>query len=349
MRHLQGKRTWHRHSARRDRPRPEGEVYAALDLGTNNCRMLMAVPDGAGFRVIDSFSRSVRLGEGLDSCGILCDEAIGRTIGALTICAAKIRANGARRVRAIATEACRRATNRDAFLERVRAETHISFQAITAQEEAALTVAGCTPFLDGSLPYGLIFDIGGGSTEVMWIRQEPDRAPEMIDHLSIPLGVVTLAEQYGFGPIGQEQRCEIRSRIDAELTVFCARNGISAELAQGRIAMLGTSGTITTLGAMHLGLKRYQRPRVDGLWLALDRIRGLSERLLGMDLPERASIPSIGQSRADLVAVGCAILEAICSRWPASRVRVADRGIREGLLMAMIQADQNASPAVAGQ
>lgn len=308
----------------------------------------MAVPDAQSFRVIDSFSRSVRLGEGLDACGLLCDEAIARTIGALGICAAKICASGASHIRAIATEACRRAANRDAFLARVEAETRILFTAISAQEEAALTVAGCSPFLDGSLPHGLIFDIGGGSTEVMWIRQAPGRAPEMADHLSIPMGVVTLAEQYGFGPIGPDKRREIRERIDAVLATFCDRNGIGAELAQGRVAMLGTSGTITTLGAMHLGLKRYQRPRVDGLWLALDRIRALSERLLAMDLPERANIPSIGESRADLVAVGCAILDAICGRWPASRIRVADRGIREGLLMAMIQSDRNAVPAAAG-
>lgn len=326
--------------------RANGVVYAAVDLGTNNCRMLMAVPDGQGFRVVDSFSRPVRLGQGLGSTGRLNDEAMNRTIEALRVCANKMRSVGCERVRAVATEACRRAVNGESFLARVESATGISLTAISPEEEATLTVAGCAPLLDGTAPYALIFDIGGGSTEIMWVRQMADRCPELIDLLSIPVGVVTLAEEYGFGPIHQRQQMQIVRQIDAILAPFCTRNGINAQLAAGRLQMLGTSGTVTALGAIHLGLPRYNRPQVDGLWLELDRIQAISERLTQMDLADRARIPSIGQSRADLVAVGCTILDAICWRWPAPRVRVADRGIREGLLQAMIAADRPGPPPV---
>ena len=324
--------------------RSTGAVYAALDLGTNNCRMLMAVPDSQGFQVVDSFSRPVRLGQGLGASGRLNDEAMNRTIEALRVCADKIRSADCKRVRAVATEACRRAVNGESFLARVESTTGISLTAISPQEEATLTVAGCAPLLDGTVPYALIFDIGGGSTELIWVRQVADRGPELIDLLSIPVGVVTLVEEYGFGPIHQRQQMQIVRQIDAVLAPFCTRNGINAQLAEGRLQMLGTSGTITALGAIYLGLSRYNRHRVDGLWLELDRIQAISERLTQMGLAERARIPSIGQARADLVAVGCAILDAICWRWPAPRIRVADRGIREGLLQAMIAVDRTGSP-----
>jgi len=323
------------------------DVYAALDLGTNNCRMLLAVPNADGFRVIDSFSRIVRLGEGLATTGSLCDDAIERTIDALKVCAGKARDHQVKRIRNVATEACRRAGNGDHFLSRVESETGLSVSAITCNEEAALTVAGCMPLLDSSHPYALIFDIGGGSTEIMWVKQHQGRPAELIALLSMPFGVVTLAEEYGFGAIDNALRTTITNRIDAHLVVFDDANAIAPAVADGQVQMLGTSGTVTTLGAIELALPRYQRSKVDGLYLDLDKVNSIGGQLIGMDLDERARIPCIGRGRADLVALGCTILEAICRRWPATRLRIADRGIREGLLMAMIAADRTAQAATA--
>ena len=321
----------------------DGPVYAALDLGTNNCRLLVAVPQNDGFRVIDSFSRAVRLGEGLAANGLLRVDAMNRTLRALNICAGRLRQHGATRVRAIATEACRRAANGEAFRARVEKETGIQIEIISSEEEASLTVGGCTPLLDRHAPHALIFDIGGGSTEVIWIGLSAAGEPALLDVMSIPAGVVTLAERYGYGALDDDDREEVRRMVDSAIAPFCARNGVAEKVAAGAAQMLGTSGTITTLGAMHLGLARYERVRVDGLWLSLDVVRDLSEVLLGMDMPQRAAVPSIGEARADLVAAGCSILDALCRRWPADRIRIADRGIREGILLDLIRTDQAAS------
>ena len=323
------------------------DVYAALDLGTNNCRMLLAIPNADGFRVIDSFSRIVRLGEGLAATGSLCDDAIERTIDALKVCAGKARDHQVKRIRNVATEACRRAGNGDHFLSRVESETGLSVKAITCDEEAGLTIAGCMPLLDSSLPYALIFDIGGGSTEIMWVKLHPGRPAELIALLSMPLGVVTLAEEYGFGAIDSALRTIIINQIDAHLAAFDEANAIAPAVAGGQVQVLGTSGTVTTLGALELGLPHYQRSKVDGLYIGLDKVNAIGGQLISMDLDERARMPCIGRGRADLVAVGCTILEAICRRWPANRLRIADRGIREGLLMAMIAADRTAQAATA--
>jgi exopolyphosphatase/guanosine-5'-triphosphate,3'-diphosphate pyrophosphatase len=203
------------------------------------------------------------------------------------------------------------------------------------------------PLLDNSYPYALIFDIGGGSTEIIWIKQHHDRPAQLIALLSMPLGVVTLAEEYGFGAIDTTLRTAIINRIDAHLAAFDHANSIAPAVANGQVQMLGTSGTVTTLGAIELGLPRYQRSKVDGLYLDLDKVNLISGQLTSVDFNERARMPCVGRGRADLVAVGCTILEALCGRWPANRLRIADRGIREGLLMAMIAADRAAQAATA--
>ncbi|MDW8443258.1 MAG: hypothetical protein RML45_02265 [Acetobacteraceae bacterium] len=152
------------------RPGAGPPLYAALDLGTNNCRLMIAAPAGRGFRVVDSFSRMVRLGEGLAASGRLCEAAMERTLEALAVCAEKVARHRVRRLRAIATEACRKAENGPRFLERVRAETGIGFEVIGPREEAELAVESCASLLAGPEPRALLFDIGGGSTELAWIR-----------------------------------------------------------------------------------------------------------------------------------------------------------------------------------
>lgn len=327
-----------------DRNADSHEKFAALDLGTNNCRLLIASPRGRGFRIFDAFSRIVRLGEGVAASGALSDDAMARTIDALRVCAEKIARRGVVRSRCIATQACRSAANGPEFLARVERETGLRFEIISPAEEARLAVTGCGELLDTQAPAGLIFDIGGGSTEVSWVRpREQDgraRTPEILAWTSMPLGVVNLSEHYG----GREMSVGAYETLVTLIREQIAAAGDPADLravfAEGRGHFLGTSGTVTSIAGVHLRLPRYRRDRVDGVWLSATEVRDVSERLRAMSYEERASEPCIGAERADLVVCGCAILEALLLEWPVTRIRVADRGLREGILVGLAQ-DRN--------
>jgi len=317
----------------------EPAVYAAIDLGTNNCRLLVAKRSREGFRVIDAYSRIVRLGEGLAANGRLSEEAMDRALAALTICAEKMQRRGVTRARSIATEACRTADNGPGFVERVKRETGIELDIVSTADEAQLAVGGCAPLLDPEHAAALVFDIGGGSTELMWVHHEGKPKPEILDWTSLPCGVVTLAETYGGESVSQDLYAEMVADVSARLLLFKQRLA-ERECPQKRFHLLGTSGTVTTIAGVHLGLKRYDRAKVDGAWVGLDDVAEVTKTLLGMTLSERAAHSCVGQERADLVLAGCAILEAIASAWPAERLRVADRGLREGILFSLMEADQ---------
>lgn len=317
-------------------------VYAALDLGTNNCRLLVALPAAEGFRVIDSFSRITRLGEGLQASGRLSESAIDRTIAALRICAGKIRRHERLRARFVATEACRGAENCGAFVDRVADQTGIGLEIISAKEEASLAARGCGPLLVPERRYAMVFDIGGGSTEVTWLRVADDGAAgEVIDSLSMPWGVVRLAEEFGGAEVNDETYELMIAVIRDLLGHFERRYHIRDHIARGRVQMIGTSGTVTTIAGVHLGLERYQRDKVDGRLLEFCQIRHVVDHLNTLSLAERSDHPCIGPERADLVLPGCAIMDAILREWPVGRLRVADRGLREGILFNLIAADQS--------
>ena len=315
---------------------PKGRTYAAVDVGTNNCRLLVARPAEGGFRVIDAFSRVVRLGEGLAATGLLSESAMARALGALAVCAAKMRRRGVTTARAVATEACRRAANCTEFLDRTRSATGIQLEIISAAEEARLALDGCAPLLACDPPYALVFDIGGGSTELNWLQLDANGRTTVLGSVSLPWGVVTLSERYGAGRIGPTRYDAMVAEVLTLLEPFEARHHIGAKVARGMVQMLGTSGTVTTLAGVHLGLVRYQRAVVDGYTLEFDAIAAISRRLADMDCAERAREPCVGAERADLVVAGCAILDAICRLWPVGRVRVADRGLREGILFRLM-------------
>ncbi len=342
--------SWNRRRRRNGKSRrrrggsPGAPVYGAIDLGTNNCRLLVAAPTETGFRVVDSFSRVVRLGEGLAASGRLSETAINRTVKALKVCADKMRDNGVRKARSVATEACRQASNCTTFVDRVRDETGLELEAISADEEARLTLAGCVPLLDERFPQVLICDIGGGSTEITWIDQTPGQPPSAVGLLSLPIGVVTLAERYGDGILADAHYDEILAEVDHGLAPFDAEHGIAAGIAEGRVQMVGTSGTVTMLGGIHLDLGHYDRSQVDGLDIDFESISATSASLARMDWAARAAHPCIRHDRADLVVMGCAILDAVCRRWPVGRLRIADRGIREGLLLGMMASDRTPAP-----
>jgi exopolyphosphatase / guanosine-5'-triphosphate,3'-diphosphate pyrophosphatase len=316
--------------------RPDS-VLAAVDLGTNNCRMLIAHPQERDFSVVDSFSRITRLGEGLSASGQLSEAAMDRTVEALKCCAEKMDRCGVTVSRHVATEACRRAENCDVFIDRVQNETGIILEIISADEEAGLALKGCSSLIDANIPYAVIFDIGGGSTEVIFVRVGEERAMEVLGCISMPLGVVTVAEDCGGGDLCERTYEEVAIRVERLLRPFEEHHEIGKRIAAGAVQMIGTSGTVTTLGGLHLGLPRYDRTAVDGITMDFEALTSHSRSLCRMSLQQRAAEPCIGWQRADLVLGGCAILEAICRLWPVGHLRVADRGLREGMLIDMLQ------------
>ncbi|MBI1366606.1 MAG: Ppx/GppA family phosphatase [Alphaproteobacteria bacterium] len=319
-----------RHASSAPRKRPP-ERYAALDLGTNNCRLLIAAPRGRGFRIVDAYSRIVRLGEGLASTGALSPVATARAMEALRICAEKVEKRGVTHIRCIATQACRAASNGRAFLDEVKAVTGLDFEIIPPEEEARLSVAGCGDLLDADAPAGLVFDIGGGSTEISWVRPKDGRA-EMAAWHSMPVGVVNLSERWGGREMDLATYEAVVDAVREEIRAVGDPAGLREAFEQVGAHFLGTSGTVTSIAGVHLKLPRYRRDLVDGLWLTREDARAVTERLIAMDFAARASEPCIGVDRADLVVCGCAILEALLREWPVERIRVGDRGLREGVL-----------------
>jgi exopolyphosphatase/guanosine-5'-triphosphate,3'-diphosphate pyrophosphatase len=331
---------------------PAAKIYGALDLGTNNCRLLVARPSRRGFLVIDAFSRIIRLGEGVLRSGRLSEAAMARTVDALRVCSDKMRRRGVSRSRLIATEACRIAENSGEFIERVKNETGLSIEIVSRETEAKLAVSGCASLIDRNADWALVFDIGGGSSELIWLDlsnlQRPWRR-SLFDRLdvqnsiaawtSLPVGVVSLAERHGGRDVSPEGYEAMVLDVVQSLAAFEAEHRFG-ERTKGRgVHFLGTSGTVTTIAGIHLALPVYERSRVDGCWLGAGEARDVSDKLLAMNYAQRAAQPCIGHERADLVLAGCAILEALLRIWPCERLRVADRGLREGILATLMAED----------
>jgi len=315
-------------------------TYAALDLGTNNCRLLVARPTADGFRVVDAFSRIIRLGEGVAASGRISEAAIMRAVDALLVCRQKMRARGVGRARLIATAACRAADNGEEFRSRVAKEAGLELEIIDSATEARLAATGCTELFDPAASGIILFDIGGGSSELVRLnRSRPGRSgppsPDIVGWASLPVGVVTLAERYG----GKAVSREVYQAMIEEVAILVNRFAAEHCGDLGAFHMLGTSGTVTTIAGVFLRLARYDRRRVDGCWLTDDEISRVVAQLMAMSFEERAANPCIGSERADLVLAGCAILDAIRRAFPCQRLRVADRGLREGMLVEMMRED----------
>lgn len=327
-------------------------IYGALDLGTNNCRLLIAKPSRRGFLVIDAFSRIIRLGEGVLNSGRLSPTAMSRTLEALKVCAEKMRRRAVTRSRLIATEACRIAANSGEFIDNVQRETGLRIEIVTQETEAKLAVSGCASLIDRNCDWALVFDIGGGSSELIWLDLARLGRPwrrtlhDRIDvqsciaaWTSLPIGVVNLAERHGGRDVTPENYEAMVSDVMASIESFEQQHRFGDRIAGQRAHFLGTSGTVTTISGIHLKLPAYERSRVDGCWLSARDVRSVSGDLIAMTYAQRVAQPCIGHERADLVLAGCAILEALLRIWPCQRLRVADRGLREGILATLMAED----------
>ena len=332
--------------------RHRGPIYAALDLGTNNCRLLIARPHDHGFRVLDGFTRIVRLGEGVSVTGRLGEGAMERTMEALRHCRNKLREHQPARMRLIATEACRAAENGQAFLDRVKEELGIELEIVDRRTEAELAVTGCADLIEGSAAGALMFDIGGGSSELAWLdfrggrpKSQGRMSASIRSWQSLPVGVVSIAEKFGGVNVTPQIFESMVAFVSEHLRQFRGRERLRQMIANHPVHLIGTSGTVTTLAGLHLGLERYERQKVDGLWMKRGEVDETMKVLLGMSFDRRVAHSCIGRDRADLVLPGCAIFEAIRREWPTERVRVADRGLREGILISLIDADRASSRA----
>jgi len=330
-------------------PKKDHSLYAAIDLGTNNCRLLIARPVNGGFKVIDSFSKVVRLGVGLESTGLLSKESINNAVDALYVCAKKIKTHRVKRWRCVATEACRKALNGKYFLDRVKKETGLSLEIISPRVESRLAVMGCINLIDTTKNVALVVDIGGGSTELSWVdvRRLKDEnlstkiyRPPISAWASLPIGVVTLSERI---PELNDRALwyeNMKTVVRDEINKSNCKNRFVNIFNEGKGHIIGTSGTITSLAGIHLKLPYYQRDKVDGLWLRTSDAIKVSRYMSSLSPLERAKEPCIGEERANLLVAGCAITDVICEIWPSKIIRVADRGLREGMLMGLMQQKQ---------
>ncbi|MEX5729199.1 exopolyphosphatase/guanosine-5'-triphosphate,3'-diphosphate pyrophosphatase [Rhodovulum iodosum] len=340
-------------------PPDPATLYAALDLGTNSCRMLIAQPKGSQFHVVDSFSKSVQLGTGLEASGRLSRASIGRTVQAMRICKGKLERHGVERMRLVATEACRRARNASDFIRQIRRETGLALEIIQPEEEARLAVVSCAPLVSTRTEQLLVVDIGGGSTELVWIdlsavprhdrpraimrlhagfvaKDSPFPAARVVDWISVPLGVATLKEQFDDVEDDAARFALMSWFFEENLADFSPY--VAGEVGHG-FQIIGTSGTVTTVAASHLGLKRYDRTKVDGLRMTSRQIDTVIRDYLSLGPEGRRTDPRIGRDRHALIMSGAAILQALMRIWPTDRISVADRGLREGLLYAQMSAD----------
>ena len=347
-----GKPAEHKPTSRGRKPSSRGRKsnsYAALDLGTNNCRLLIARPAGDGFQVVDSYSKVVRLGKGLSATGRLSDESIGLAVDAIGVCARKMKSKQVRRWRCVATQACRQASNGEAFLKTVKAETGVSLEIISPRVEARLAVMGCLNLIDMGKDVALVVDIGGGSTELSWVDVRKLRNPYGIIRVhrppisawaSLPVGVVTLSEQIPEHEDRATWYQDMKDRVrECIIDAGCETRFVNTFKA-GKGHLIGTSGTITSLAGIHLKLPYYQRDKVDGMWMPTQAAVDIARDMASRDFDSRAKEPSIGPDRAKLLVAGCAITDVLCEMWPSDRVRVADRGLREGMLMGLMQQSQ---------
>lgn len=319
--------------------------YAAIDLGTTSCRLVIASPTPTSFRIVETFSKVTRLGEGIINDNELSRVAIKRTVNALKVCAGVINEYAPiHRSRFVATAACRRAKNCKEFLDLVRKETGLNIETISSKEESRLAVVGCIPLLNRNIKRTLVFDIGGGSTEISLARVTNSGNTFIEGFVSLPYGVVTISEAFPSKDMTNLAYDTIMERTHKLLKDFDEKYNIYEAIKNQEIQVIGTSGTVTVLGAVHLNLTRYNRSAVDGISITKQDIDRAIAKIKRLGDEGRKKHSCIGAQKADLTMAGCAIIEGLCSFWPIEEITVADRGIREGILLDMMHSNTVNNP-----
>jgi exopolyphosphatase/guanosine-5'-triphosphate,3'-diphosphate pyrophosphatase len=318
------------------------QTYAALDLGTNNCRLLIAEKSATGgLHIVDSYSQIVALGEGLAASGRLSDLAMSRAMDALKKCSDKVKKHKPVQARFIATQACRQASNGRAFVSEVRRRVGLNMETISPKEEAKFALLGSLDLVDPETDFALVIDIGGGSTELSWIDARSAaargvqgctlRAP-ILGWASFPVGVVTLSESFE----GEDRYARMVEHVSGLMRANDAATRFGPLFRVGRGQVIGNSGTVTSLAAVHMGLDRYLRSAVDGAWLDRMALMQTIARLRDATPEQRAAEPCLAGGRSELMLPGMAILTTIFDIWPSDRLRVGDRGLREGILLSLM-------------
>jgi exopolyphosphatase/guanosine-5'-triphosphate,3'-diphosphate pyrophosphatase len=312
-------------------------------------------------KVIDSFAKIISLGEGIKQTGVLSEEAIERTIVALRACKKKLDSHRIYKMRAVATEACRQASNTKSLIERVNSEIGVDLEVISPQEEARLVLKGCSGVISDEKNYGILMDIGGGSTEVVWLKINKGMTRptiSVIDSISLPFGVVTISDTYTHSKNNQEIYTVLRKNILSTIDTFMKKNNIRTNFSKGDVQVITSSGTTTTLGSLTLGLSTYDRSSVDGKDFSSKKIVEVGEELLSRYLSSTPTTVKLGKeknfitnkffdhvldksseefkifayNRMGLLAAGVVIINSILESIGDCLVRIADRGVREGIL-----------------
>lgn len=309
------------------------KYFAAIDLGSRNCRTIVGCQSKAGaFEYIETYSKSVSLADGVAASKKLSRKSMDRTIEALAFCSKVLSRYAGLTYLAVATDAMRRAENASVFIKRVKRELGLIISIITPQEEAYYAALGCIEVLSLETEIFVVFDIGGGSSEIALCRQKSDKDIELIDSLSIPYGVINLLESKdhltfsGYSNLVQKISDLSRDFLNQYATTLDFVNNFQC---------IGTSGTTTTVAALNMNLRFYDREKINDSILQFSEILKTVHYVQSLSEDERKLHPYISQSNEDLVLGGLTILEGIVRGLPASTITVTDRGVRDGVVYAL--------------
>ena len=297
-------------------------MKAAIDIGSNSLRML--VGDVVCDQIVPEhyFRHVTRLGGGYNPLFGISAEASARTLPVLELFAQILDKMEPTCTRVVATEAVRRAVNGQQFVADVLARTGFIVEIIDGDEEAALSSAGVLAGLKPQPVAALVFDIGGGSTEFIVIKDG-----KRLWQKSYPLGVVSLAE-------APAPELGIERVLTLLVKDLCAA-GLSALLADERCELVGTAGTVTTLAALDLAMIEYDWQRINNYTLSHSTLLSLYELLLPLTATERELLPGMEKGRGDLIVHGAGIVLSLIKLWGKERLRVSDFGLLEGILLSM--------------
>ena len=300
--------------------------FAAIDLGSTNCRLVIVDIIEDKYKIICSFSEILNLGRNLSFSNEFNDEIIEKTIEIFKIISQKLKYYNVLSYRCVATEACRQSINSDELVKRIHERTNIEIEIIPSKEEARLCLKSCLNHNVNLNDFNLVFDIGGGSTEI--IIFDSIYSNKDFDFLSIPIGVINFSEK-----VSLFKTEKVLGQLEKQMMFFSKKKKIHNE----PISIIGSCGTVTTLCAIHLKLNYYQKSLVDNTLLEIEDLKQTCNFVKRLSSEEKEKHPCIGPQRINLLDNGILILEKILESWPVKRILVSDRGLREGIILDQIK------------